>query len=468
MTKIHYRRVGVFITTLLLCNSPLQAKPMNTSVERKPLGFIQAVRQAQNSDPWLSGNRHQQQALQSLSIAANTLPDPKMSIGFANVAVDSFDFSQEPMSQLKLGISQQFPRGKSLQLKQQQLQKQSEQYPFLRQNRRAQVALTVGTLWLNAYEMQQSIALIEKDKNLFEQLIDITTARYSSTIGQSQQQDIVRAELELSRIEDRLVRLSQQKNGYIGQLNQWLVQDDMQLSGHAVANNYHNETSKLSSELPQIALNQKSLILNKHLQDNDELIRYLSKHPSVIALNKKIMASAVGKNIAQQKYKPEWGVNASYAYREEDVFNNDRSDLFSIGLTFDLPLFTEHKQDQQLKSAISQTEAVKTEKQLRLRQLLGAFTSAKGRLVQLHQRQALYEKKLMPQFHQQADISLNAYTNDTGNFSDVMRAQIDLLNATIDDLGLSVEQQKLHLELNYLFSQASSSDPTGNISRSKE
>ena len=135
----------------------------------KALGFVQAVQQAQAADPWLTGNRHQQQALESLSIAANTLPDPKVSIGMANIAADTLSFSQEPMTQFKLGVSQMFPRGDTLALMNQQLKAESKQYPFLRQDRKAKVALTVGMLWLDAYQMQQSIALIAENKSLFSQ-----------------------------------------------------------------------------------------------------------------------------------------------------------------------------------------------------------------------------------------------------------------------------------------------------------
>ena len=112
---------------------------------------------------------------------------------------------------------------------------------------------------------------------------------------------------------------------------------------------------------------------------------------------------------------------------------------------------TENKQDQEVNSAISQTEAVKTEKLLLLRQLLGAYSSAKGRLLRLIDRQHLYETKLLPQIHDQAEASLTAYTNDDGDFSEVVRSRIAVLNAEIDELTLNVEEQKILLELNYLF-----------------
>jgi len=148
---------------------------------------------------------------------------------------------------------------------------------------------------------------------------------------------------------------------------------------------------------------------------------------------------------------PEWGVSASYGYRADDPMGKSRADLFSVGVTFDLPLFTENRQDKEVQSAISKTEAVKTEKLLLLRQLLGSYSSAKGRLLRLRDRQNLYKAKLLPQIHDQAEASLTAYTNDDGDFAEVVRSRIAVLNAEIDELTLDVEEQKIHLELNYLF-----------------
>ncbi len=428
------------------------------------LSLRSAIQQAQAVDPWLTGNRHQQRALESLSIAADTLPDPKVSIGIANLASDTLRFGQEPMTQLKVGVSQLFPRGDTLNLRRQQLKSDSEQYPFLRQDRREQVTLTVGMLWLNAYQMQQSIALIEENKSLFSQLIAVAEARYSATIGQAQQQDIIRAELELSRIDDKLVQFSQQKNAYLGQLNQWLMAAKQQ---EETSITRLNNNLVLSKELPIIDRQNKAYVIAKRYYSNAELVNTFSSHPSVVALDNKIKSVRFEQSIAKQQYQPEWGINASYGYRGNDAQNNNRADLFSVGVTFDVPLFTENKQDQQLKAAVSKTEAVKTEKQLRLRQLLGAFSSAKGRLLQLNKRQKLYEEKLLPQFHQQAEIALNAYTNDSGDFGEIVRARIDELDATIDHLTIKVAQQKLHLELNYVFSKAHSAPSTNQATLTK-
>jgi outer membrane protein TolC len=412
-----------------------------------------AIKLAQKSDPWLTGNFHKQRSIESMSTAVSTLPDPKISIGLANLPTNGFDFGQEGMTQAKIGIAQMFPRGDTLTIKSQQLRIQSEAFPFQRQDREAKVAVTVGSLWLDAYRVQQSIALIEKNRSLFEQLADIAEASYSSALGKTRQQDIVRAQLELTQLEDRLEKLGQQKNRFEGMLSQWLTK--FSTSNDSVETTLYSDFSlhdiELSHQIPQIDLLNNKLVHSQSWLNSQELVQYFTSHPSVIAIEKKVSATKTGIKLAEQKYQLEWGVSASYGYRADDPMGRSRADLFSVGVTFDLPLFTENRQDKEVQSAIFKTEAIKTEKLLLLRQLLGSYSSAKGRLLRLKNRQNLYTSKLLPQIHDQAEASLTAYTNDDGDFAEVVRSRIAVLNAEIDELTLNVEEQKLNLELNYLF-----------------
>ena len=439
--------LAFFVFTVSATQLPVLA---NSNV----LSFKKAIEMAQKSDPWLTGNKHKQQAIELMSTAANTLPDPKVSIGLANLPTNGFDFSQEGMTQAKVGIAQMFPRGDTLAIKSQQLKTQSEAFPYQRKDRVSKVAVTVGSLWLDAYRVQQTIALIENNRSLFEQLADVATASYSSALGKTRQQDIVRAQLELTRLEDRLAQLAQQKNGFVGMLAQWLSQISSENSaGEPVllASDFSLHQLVLSQELPEIELINRALVVKETWLEPSALIPYFSNHPAVVALEKNIKATKTGIKLAQQKYQPEWGVNASYGYRADDAMGSSRADLFSIGVTFDLPIFTHNRQDKAVQSAVSATEAVKTDKILLLRQLLGAYSSAKGRLLRLKERQMLYKFKLLPQIHDQAAASLSAYTNDDGDFSEVVRSRIEVLNTEIDLLTLNVEEQKIGLELNYLF-----------------
>ena len=449
-SKLHIK-CGLGLLSLVCVSSfaAQQLLPSATTV----LSFEHAIKSAQKNDPWLRGNIHQQSAIESMSTVASTLPDPKVTISLANLPTNGFDFAQEGMTQAKIGIAQMFPRGDILDIKSQQLRIQSEAFPFQRQNREAKVVLTVGSLWLDAYRVQQSIALIEKNRSLFEQLADVAQASYSTALGKTRQQDLVRAQLELTRLEDRLEKLAQQQNQYQGMLSQWLTTfaTSDESAEDILLKDIYLHDMVLSQQLPQIDLFNTKVVDSQHWLKAEQLVHYFSNHPSVLAIDKKVSATKTGIQLAEQKYQPEWGVSASYGYRADDPMGRSRADLFSVGVTFDLPLFTENKQDKEVQSAIFKTEAVKTEKLLLLRQLLGSYSSAKGRLQRLKARQDLYKSKLLPQIHDQAEAALTAYTNDDGDFAEVVRARIAVLNAEIDELALDVEEQKLHLELNYLF-----------------
>ena len=454
---------GLIFAALLLTYASANAG--NT----REMSFYQAVKIAQKNDPWLIASQHKQQSLESLSHAVNTQPDPKMSFAFANLPTDGFDFGQEGMTQFKVGISQMFARGDSLTIKNKQLQLASQQHPLQRQDRKNNLAVTVGSLWLDLYRVQQSIILINENRSLFEQLAQVAEANYSSALGKTRQQDIVRAQLELTRLEDKLNQLQLEQNRYQGMLARWL--SDLSLTANKpiaqegnndVVNDLFNAKLQLtvSEKLPTLELLKPNIVFAPQLKAQ-QLAAIFSKHPSVKAMDKKIASTRKGVDLAEQKYQPQWGVNASYGYRDDDPMGNSRADLFSVALMFDVPLSSKNRLDNEVKSAISQTQAIKTEKLLLLRQLISRFASAKGRLLRLQERQDLYIDRLLPQISDQAQASLTAYTNDDGDFSEVVRARIAQLNSQIDYLAITVKQQHVILEINYLFAGSSLNQSAG-------
>ncbi|MDG1733267.1 MAG: TolC family protein [Thalassotalea sp.] len=441
---------GIAISIICIFSNSVLANTVDSQNSTQILRFEQAIKIAQKNDPWLSGNLHKQNAIESMSHVSNTLPDPKITIGVGNLAADSLDFDQEPMTQFNIGITQMFPRGDSLSIRQQQLREESEQYPLMREDRKAKVASTVGTLWLDAYYIDQSIRLVTQNRKLFEQLIDLTESSYASAKGNTSQQDVIRAEVELSKIDDRIVQLRQQKNRFQGQLSQWLSNyngNNSEIKESLF--NFHNIS--LDQKLPNIDVLNSNLVFTDTWLPQEQLVNSFVKHPAVLALDRKLKAASTGITLANQKYKPEWGITASYGYRDDDPMGNERSDLMSLGVTFDLPLFTENRQDNEVKAAVSNTEVVKTERILLLRKLMASFNANKGRLQQLEQRFLLFNVRLIPQINEQIEASISAYTSDNGDFSEVIRARVSLLNANVDLLAIQVEKQKILLALNYLF-----------------
>jgi outer membrane protein TolC len=400
------------------------------------LSLTEAVSQALARDPWLESSQLRQQALLDEAEASGSLPDPTLSLMAGNLPVDSFDLDQEPMTQLSVGLSQMFPRGDTLSLAKQKRQQLALEHPLLREDRRAKAKAIVSRLWLDAFNAQESIRLIERDRALFEHLVDAARAGYSAAVAGAQQQDVIRAQLELTRLEDRLTVLKRRREAAQRRLSEWVgapARRDM--------------TALLPLQAPDRPVSTG---------DSDQA-RYESvrNHPQLLALDVRIDATETDVELARQRYKPEWGLSARYGYRHEDPQGRSRADLFSVGITFDLPLFTAARQDKQVSASLNRAGAMKTDRELVVRRLVAELETATVDLARLDQRHELYTDQLLPQMAEQAKAALAAYNNDDGDFAEAVRARIAELNARIESLDIAVARQKTIAQINYLLVDAS-------------
>ena len=384
---------------------------------RQALTLDRAIQLAHDHDPWLAGNLYSQQALEAKAGAASSLPSPTVSLEFANWPTDSFDFNQEPMTQFKVRVSQRFPRGDSLAINEKKLRRLSSQFPYQRLDRRAKVASRVSQRWLDAYKAQESIALIENDRALFEQLVDLAQSRYSTAVGRSRQQDLIRAQLELTRLEDRLTILRLQRDQALADLSEWTGGVyEPQLSAYEA----FELPLSVARKLPQI----KMLAMNATAPVDTHTataklpreLWFLLSHPAVKALDRQYDASKADVELMREGNKPQWGVNVGYGFRGNDLAGEDQADFLSVGVNFDLPLLTRNRQQHRFKAAIAGAGAVQMKKQLLLKKMLASLRAAQVELDALTYRQTLFVDQLLPQMSDQSEASLTAYTYDDGDF----------------------------------------------------
>ncbi|QTH73399.1 hypothetical protein [Pseudoalteromonas xiamenensis] len=116
----------IYIKTYLSRTLLLTSAMMCTQVfAQTTLTLNQAIELAQQRDLWQQQARLQSKALSAREIAAGTLPDPSINISLMNLPMDSFSFSQEAMTQAKLGVAQMLPRGDSLAIAQRKIENSS-------------------------------------------------------------------------------------------------------------------------------------------------------------------------------------------------------------------------------------------------------------------------------------------------------------------------------------------------------
>jgi len=263
----------------------------------------------------------------------------------------------------------------------------------------------------------------------------------------------VRAQLELTLLEDRLVMLHERHETSRSKLNEWLREALAFTSDTGFADTLVSE--ELADTLPRLALRNPQMYRAKAPQAAAIAV-HLREHPAIMSVDRRIDAGMAGVQLAEQKYRPQWQLNASYGYREDDPMGDDRADFFSVGVAFDLPLFTSRRQDKQVQSAVAGAEALRTERALLLRRMVAGFEAQRAKLLRLDQRRELYNTRLLREMREQADASLSAYTANDGDFSEVVRARIAELNARIDALDIDIDRLKTISQLNYFFTPGNS------------
>ncbi|MCK5042150.1 MAG: TolC family protein, partial [Sphingomonadales bacterium] len=191
-----------------------------TQAEGVPLSLLEAEALALEGDPMLASFAERRRAMQAIAIADAQLPDPSFKIGAANLPVDSFRLSQEPMTQLQLGVSQHFPRGHTLRLRGERANARANIESQKQNLRLRETLLEVRTTWLDAYYWQSSLLILKDQLQALEELVGVTEAHYAA--GRGQQQDVLRSQLEINLLADKIINAELQYDRALFALARWV------------------------------------------------------------------------------------------------------------------------------------------------------------------------------------------------------------------------------------------------------
>jgi len=389
------------------------------------LTLADAERIALGADPGVARFRALADGLRERAVADAQLPDPKLKLGLMNFPTDTFNRTQEPMTQVQIGAVQAFPRGDSLALSGQRTRALSEAEQAQSENRRRTVLRQVRMSFLDVYLQLRSLAIVRDSHPFFTQLAEITRRHYAA--GRHNQQDVIRAQLELSRLGDRETAVEAKYRVARAELAKWVGE---------------GPSRQISTGRPPAL---------PGLGEAGELESRLATHPLLEAEQARIDASRLKVELAREAYKPAWALDVTYGLRGGQNPNGDnRPDFLSAMVMVDLPIFRNKRQDRRLAASQQDASAALLSRDDRYRELLQMLQEKRARWELLGERMSLYESALLPQARQNTQASLKAYQSDATDFTTLMRAQIMELEVQLDALRIRVDQAKTQAGILYL------------------
>ncbi len=388
------------------------------------LTLAEAEQLALSNDPGIASIEARSQAISEAAVADGQLPDPKIRAGIYNLPLDNFEIDREPTTQLRLGLQQSFPRGDSLRFKQQQSEWRARAEQAKAADKRHKVLRDVRSNYLELYYQIRVGQVIAETRQLFAQLVDITTAHYAT--GRVSQQDVLRASLELSRLDDRSTSILNEEEKSRANLMKWVGDAALQ------------PVVKFFPDLPE-------------LPDRETLLSLLPEHPVIQSQAAQIEVFNQGVDIAREQYKPGWTAGLEYRQRFGDDPNGDkRADMMAAMVTVDLPLFTGKRQDRRLAASIQQAKSAQLIQADQMRELKVILNTYYASWLRLGERVKLYESQLLREARANSQASLSAYQSGVTEFTTLMRARITDLDVRVADLRIRVDRAKAQARLLYL------------------
>jgi outer membrane protein, heavy metal efflux system len=197
------------ITTQL--TTPAEAEPLFSLEEILP----QAL--ARNRDVLAAQKRYE--AAQARPTQEATLPDPMVSLGYRNVGnpLPFTAIGDDPGAYAAVSVAQELPFPGKLRLRGEMARHEAGAAFQEYLNTELQVVSRVKQAYYQLHFVYQALDTLEKNRDLLRRFAQIAETRY--VVGQAQQQDVLKAQVELSLILNRERRLLQEREALKAELN---------------------------------------------------------------------------------------------------------------------------------------------------------------------------------------------------------------------------------------------------------
>ena len=238
-----------------------------------------------------------------------------------------------------------------------------------------------------------------------QQFVDIAQSKYQ--VGQGLQQDVLLAQLELSKLLDNMLSLQAARDGVRARLNSLI-----------------DRSADQPINLTVIPVDSLPL-----LKKERDLFAFADAHRALLAVKRESVEAAQSRlALAKKDFYPDFNVGAFYSVRDDMPNGQDRADFLSLRLSMNLPIFTDSKQQK----AVDQRNKEVLQKKFSLRDTANRVHSeisvAYSQYLKSRQQVQLFKTGIIPQARQTVASMLAGYQVDKVDFLNLVRSQITLYN----------------------------------------
>ena len=366
----------------------------------------QAVEIALQRNPKYLAIKEETKAASWTPSQVGALPDPQLKLGIMNIETDSFSIDQEPMTQKQIGLSQRVPFPGKLKLKQRAQESEYAGKKWSEKEFMYHLVAQVKVSWWKLYYWNKALGILERNIKQLKSFVKVAQVKYKT--GKGLQQDVLLAQLELSKLLEKKIFFRNE-----------LTKQEAHLA--ALLDRTPNERLDLPKKVNES--------LSK-APDTKRLFNIgLKNRPFLEFQRKRLDASKYRLELSEMGYFPDFNFSISYGIRDgENLNGRGRSDLASAMVSISLPIYSGSKQTPRIHQRKKEHESIKYNLRLsendvyeEIRKLHSDYESARADV-------ELFKTGIIPQAVQTVRSMLAGYQVDKVDFLNLVTSQITLLN----------------------------------------
>jgi len=388
-----------------------------------PLRLADVYRELEVRSPRVRAARAAAQAAEARVGPARRPPDPQIQLGLMNRDLPGFGLN-EPLGMNQVQVTQMVPIAGKLGLAARAARAQAAAAGYRATDALWEQRARAAGLFYDLYQTDRSLEVALETQRLVRQLAGIAGAMYR--VGAAQQSDLLRAQVEVSRMTEEIVRMQAMREGQAAQLNALLDRPATD--------------SVPTPELPAMP---------EALPPADSLVALaLLQRPELHAGEQDVAAAAAAEQRARREIWPDLEVGVVYGQRGMPEGGTDRMMSFMLG--FSVPIWAGSRQGQMRQEARAMRRMAEAD--------LGAMQAeTRARVIELaaairrsRRLSRLYRDTVLPQAAATVTSALSAYQVGQVDFMTVLDNQMAVNRYRTELISLDAEGGRALAELEML------------------
>ena len=384
------------------------------------------IAEAARNNPEIRAASNERLAARHRVSPAGALDDPMLEAGVINAPWPNLRLNREDMTMKMLGLSQRFPFPGKRDLKRDVAAKDAESVAYAYQETVNRVARNVRVAYFELAFVAESARLVENNKQVLEQFLKISESRYA--VGQANQADVLKAQTQLSRMADELIKLGRERRVMEAELTLALGRE-----------------SAAGAPVPAALRLREAPLQLEALRETA-----LTQRPQLLGLRSLVDRSGKALDLARKDYYPDFDVKFSYGQRDKTLDGMRRDDMASFTVAINLPVWRETKRDPRVAEAIAMQYQSMDMYQAQLNELSSKMRQQVANAEQSLKSARLYETGILPLARLAVESSLAAYRVNRVDFLTLLDNQMTVLNYEVSYASALSSYHKALAEIDLL------------------